>query len=81
MYFVIPPFEIDSVSSSDPNSIAFDGQFHSGDIFPEFEEKLRVMPDKSLGFEHQISEEGIDLLNGEAKFYGSIRLDNQGLRG
>ncbi len=81
LYFVIPPFEIDSVSSSDPNSIAFDGQFHSGDIFPEFEEKLRVMPDKSLGFEHQISEEGIDLLNGEAKFYGSIRLDNQGLRG
>ncbi|MGM0580073.1 MAG: hypothetical protein ACQETL_05305 [Bacteroidota bacterium] len=81
LYFVIPPFEIDSVSSSDPNSIAFDGQFHSGDIFPEFEEKLRVMPDKSLGFEHPVSEDGIDLLNGEAKFYGSIRLDNKGLRG
>jgi len=81
LYFVIPPFQIDSVSSSDPNSIAFDGQFHSGDIFPEFEEKLRVMPDKSLGFEHPVSEEGIDLLNGQAKFYGAIRLDNQGLRG
>lgn len=81
LYFVIPPFEIDSVSSSDPNSIAFDGQFHSGDIFPEFDEKLRVMPDKSLGFEHPVSEDGIDLLNGGAKFYGSIQLDNQGLRG
>ena len=81
LYFIIPPFEIDSVSSSDPNSIAFDGKFHSGDIFPEFEEKLRVMPDKSLGFEHPVAEEGIDLLNGQAKFYGSIRLDNQGLRG
>ncbi|WMN07669.1 hypothetical protein QYS48_29500 [Marivirga arenosa] len=81
LYFIIPPFEIDSVSSSDPNSIAFDGVFHSGDIFPEFEEKLRVMPDKSLGFDHPLPDEGIDLLDGEATFYGKIRLDNQGLRG
>lgn len=81
LYFVIPPFEIDSVSSTDPNSIAFDGIFHSGDIFPEFEEKLRVMPDKSLGFKHPLPDDGIDLLNGEAQFFGTIRLDNQGLRG
>ncbi|WP_375579457.1 hypothetical protein ABWH96_21080 [Marivirga tractuosa] len=81
LYFIIPPFEIDSVSSSDPNSIAFDGIFHSGEIFPEFEEKLRVMPDKSLGFNHPLPEEGIDLLAGEAQFYGTIKLDNQGLRG
>jgi len=81
LYFVIPPFEIDSVSSSDPNSIAFDGIFHSGDIFPEFEEKLRVMPDKSLGFNHPLPEDGIDLLDGQARFFGTIKLDNQGLRG
>lgn len=81
LYFVIPPFTIDSVSSSDPNSIAFDGIFHSGDIFPEFEEKLRVMPDKSLGFNHPLPPEGIDLLGGDATFYGSIKLDNKGLRG
>ncbi|HET8859800.1 hypothetical protein [Marivirga sp.] len=81
LYFVIPPFEIDSVSSSDPNSIAFDGVFHSDGIFPEFEEKLRVMPDKSLGFNHPVPEEGIDLLSGEAKFFGNIKLDNKGLRG
>ncbi|WP_296622083.1 hypothetical protein [Marivirga sp.] len=81
LYFIIPPFEIDSVSSTDPNSIAFDGIFHSGDIFPEFDEKLRVMPDKSLGFNHPLPDEGIDLLNGEAQFFGNIRLDNQGLRG
>jgi len=81
LYFIIPPFEIDSVSSSDPNSIAFDGIFHSGDIFPEFEEKLRVMPDKSLGFNHPLPDEGIDLLDGEARFFGNIKLDNNGLRG
>jgi hypothetical protein len=81
LYFIIPPFEIDSVSSSNPNSIAFSGVFHSGDIFPEFDEKLRVMPDKSLGFEHPLPDDGIDLLAGEAQFYGSIKLDNQGLRG
>ncbi|GAA5034288.1 hypothetical protein GCM10011506_27510 [Marivirga lumbricoides] len=81
LYFSIPPFSIDSVSSSDPNAIAFEGQFHSGGIFPVFEEKLRVMPDKSLGFQHPLPEEGIDLLEGKARFYGDIKLDNKGLRG
>lgn len=81
LYFNIPPFSIDSVSSSDPNSIAFEGQFHSGGLFPVFEEKLRVMPDKSLGFEHPLPDEGIDLLEGTARFYGEIKLDNKGLRG
>jgi hypothetical protein len=81
LYFLIPPFEIDSVSSSDPNSIAFEGEFHSGGIFPTFSEKLRVMPDKSLGFDHPLPPEGIDLLDGAAKFYGSVKLDNKGLRG
>ncbi|MBK6265985.1 hypothetical protein JKA74_13160 [Marivirga sp. S37H4] len=81
LYFIIPPFTIDSVSSSDPNSIAFEGTFHSGGIFPEFSEKLRVMPDKSLGFNHPLPVEGIDLLEGTARFYGNLKLDNQGLRG
>lgn len=81
LYFLIPPFSIDSVSSSDPNSIAFDGEFHSGGIFPMFNEKLKVMPDKSLGFEHPLPPEGIDLLEGAARFYGNIKLDNKGLRG
>ncbi len=81
LYFLMPPFKIDSVSSSDPNSIAFDGEFHSEGMFPAFEEKLRIMPDKSLGFEHQIAPEGIDLLDGTATFYGSLKLDNKGLRG
>ncbi|MFT4740771.1 MAG: hypothetical protein ACI9L9_001557 [Marivirga sp.] len=81
LFFLIPPFTIDSVSSSDPNSIAFDGEFHSGGVFPTFNEKLKVMPDKSLGFEHPLPPEGIDLLDGAARFFGSIKLDNQGLRG
>ncbi len=81
LYFEIPPFSIDSVSSSDPNSIAFDGTFKSSGIFPEFEEKLKVMPDKSLGFDHPLPEEGIDLLEGTGRFYGNIKLDNKGLRG
>ncbi len=81
LYFEIPPFTIDSVSSSDPNSIAFEGTFKSSGIFPEFDEKLKVMPDKSLGFNHPLPEEGIDLLEGMGRFYGSIKLDNKGLRG
>lgn len=81
LYFVIPPFEIDSVSNSDPTTIAFEGTFHSGGIFPEFDEKLRVMPDNSLGFDHQLPEEGYEVYDGQGRIYGSLQLNNKGLQG
>ncbi|CAN5203176.1 hypothetical protein BH23BAC1_BH23BAC1_07740 [soil metagenome] len=80
VYFSIPPFEIDSVSSSDPNSIAFKGTFNSGGIFPEFEASMKIMPDNSLGFEYKTPPSGIPLYGGIGKLYSDIKFDNKGIR-
>lgn len=79
--FLIPPFEMDSLERTDGQSISFEGTFNSGGIFPTFPETLHVQEDQSLGFTHQIPEEGYNLYGTEAKTYNEIRLSNQGMRG
>ena len=79
--FEIPPFRLDSLSSDDPHSIGFDGTFKSGGIFPEFKEKLVVMPDYSLGFTHKVPKDGYQLYGGTGKYYNTVNLDNKGVRG
>ena len=82
IFFVVPPFKLDSLSDADPASINFDGTFGSNGIFPSFKEKLHTMPDNSLGFTHETEKAGYLLYKKpEAKFTGSINLDNKGLRG
>ncbi len=80
VYFNIPPFEIDSVSSSDPGAIKFSGTFTSGGIMPDIEQSLQVMPDKSLGFNHQIPDAGFQLYNTSAIGTGDMVLDNGGIQ-
>jgi hypothetical protein len=80
VYFSIPPFEIDSVSSSDPKSISFNGTFNSGGIFPEIEASIKLMPDQSLGFEYKTPPSGIPLYGGAGSLFSDISLDNKGLR-
>lgn len=79
--FIIPPFEIDSLEREDGESISFEGTFNSGGIFPSFPETLHVQEDKSLGFIHDIPEEGYNLYGTEAKTYEKISLSNEGMRG
>ncbi|MDF9800622.1 hypothetical protein OKW21_005885 [Catalinimonas alkaloidigena] len=80
IYFVIPPFAIDSLSNADPSSIGFEGTLYS-DILPPIEETLVVMPDNSMGFEHKVATQGYNLYNGSATYKNELRLDGQGLRG
>ncbi|HTJ52152.1 MAG TPA: hypothetical protein VL443_21975, partial [Cyclobacteriaceae bacterium] len=81
MFFVVPPFKLDSLNDADPASINFDGTFVSSGMFPSFKEKLHTMPDKSLGFEHAIPRGGYQLYKGEAKMHGTLNMDNHGLTG
>jgi hypothetical protein len=81
LYFILPPFDLDSLSDSDPNAINFDGTFHSRGEFPPFEEKLHIMPDQSLGFDHSIPPEGYQLFEGDATLYNRVTLNKSGLRG
>lgn len=80
VFFVVPPFKLDSLNDADPGSINFEGTFVSSGMFPNFKEKLHTMADKSLGFTHAIPSEGYQLYQGEGKMVGAMNLDNAGIR-
>lgn len=81
MFFVVPPFKLDSLNDADPASINFEGTFVSSGMFPSFKDKLRTQPDKSLGFEHAIPKPGYQLYKGDGKMNGFLNMNNRGLRG
>ncbi|HYC86993.1 MAG TPA: hypothetical protein VEB86_17290, partial [Chryseosolibacter sp.] len=81
MFFVVPPFKLDSLNDADPASINFDGTFVSSGMFPSFKEKLHTQPDKSLGFDHAIQQPGYQLYKGDGIMNGVLTMDNRGLRG
>lgn len=80
IYFDLPPFAIDSLNDSDPSTINFEGSFNSSGMFPVFEEKLHLMEDFSLGFDHKIPADGYNLYEGDGKIHGDIKLNKQGIR-
>jgi hypothetical protein len=81
MFFVVPPFKLDSLNDADPASINFEGTFVSSGMFPSFKEKLRTQPDKSLGFQHEIPLAGYQLYKGDGVMKGYLNMNNRGLRG
>jgi hypothetical protein len=81
IFFAVPPFDLDSLNDTDPSAINFEGTFVSSGMFPSFKEKLRSMPDKSLGFEHTIPASGYQLFKGDGRIDGNISLTNRGIRG
>ena len=81
IFFVVPPFQLDSLNNADPISINFDGSFISSGMFPSIKETLHTMPDKSLGFDHAIPPPGYQLYKSDGKMNGVISMTNRGLRG
>jgi hypothetical protein len=79
IYFVIPPFEIDSLSDSDPSAIGFNGTFVAEGILPSFEETLHIREDNTLGFEHDIAPEGYELYGGPGRIFDNITMNRKGL--
>ncbi len=81
MYFLVPPFDLDSLGGSDASAIAFEGTFISSGMFPVFEERLSIQKDFSLGFDHDVPPEGYQLYEGEGKFFNHLSLNKDGIRG
>ena len=81
-YFKINPFMIDSLDDiSATTGLTFPGNFHSGGIFPDFDETLTYQPDTSLGFITYTPEGGYPLYKGKAKYENQIHLSDKGLYG
>lgn len=79
-YFKIDPFIIDSLDVFPTENLLLDGTLTSAGIFPDIKEKLRVMPDYSLGIHHE-NRGGLPIYGGPAKYYNDIKLSHEGLRG
>ncbi len=80
-YFKADPFTIDSLARFSNARLHFEGTFASADIVPEMREALRLQPDYSLGFVHDINADGLDLYKGKGKLFSKLKLSNEGLIG
>ncbi|WP_192823024.1 hypothetical protein [Rufibacter sp. LB8] len=81
VYFSIPPFKIDSLTSSKGSAVGFNGTFHSGGIFPPIETKLSIQPDGALGFEYLVPKSGFDVYGGKGRFTDTLTMNTKGLQG
>ena len=79
--FHLKPFSIDSLENYNTNGLWFAGTFKSSDIFPVFDDTLRVQADYSLGFKRNTPKDGFPIYAGKGRYYNEIELGNNGLRG
>lgn len=79
-FFILDPFEIDSISNLSMKNIAFTGKLESN-ILPVIEETLIVRKDFSLGFRRNSPPEGYPIYGDKALFTNIIDLSNEGLKG
>lgn len=82
--FDVDNFTLDSLAKRKPEDLRFGGTFNTP-IFDKFKEPIRVMPDKSLGFTHDVNDpqhaDGMNLYGGKGKLLtGRIVVSNSGIR-
>ncbi|WP_266203160.1 hypothetical protein [Pontibacter kalidii] len=79
VYFDMPPFKLDSLSSGN-QAVVFDGTFHSGGIFPPIKAKLQMMPDETMGFYYQPPAKGLETYGGKGMVYDTIMMSSAGIQ-
>ncbi|MFC2098390.1 hypothetical protein ACFLSP_01460 [Bacteroidota bacterium] len=80
-YFEVYPFTFDSLDNFNKSGLNLEGMLHSADIFPDFEHRVYVQPDNSLGFSYKTAEDGFELYRGKGHYNNLINLSNAGFRG
>ncbi|MEM6298493.1 MAG: hypothetical protein AAF740_07385, partial [Bacteroidota bacterium] len=79
--FVVDTFAVTGVGRADPMKQKFRGTFYSDAITDVFIDSIGIREDGSLGFSHDLPEEGFGLYDSKARLYnGQLVLDNSGLR-
>jgi len=81
-YFSLSPFIFPGLDKFQENQVQFKGKLFSHDIFPVFQETVKIRPfDYSLGFNHKTPEEGYAAYRNKGKYMGELDLSNRGLKG
>ncbi|MCI5776641.1 MAG: hypothetical protein MR215_03290 [Bacteroidales bacterium] len=79
-YFSVDTFTFEDINNITNSNLPLNGVLTSN-IFPEIRYPLRIREDYSLGFTMETPEEGLPIYGGKARFYKTIDLSNNGLRG
>ena len=70
------PVKLSSKATASPA-----GTFESAEIFPAFNDTLRLQEDYSLGFTRKTPDDGFAIYGGKGKYYNDIHLSHNGLKG
>ncbi|WP_426490225.1 hypothetical protein [Hymenobacter sp. 102] len=81
MYFDIPPFKLDSLNNKNRAAVGFKGTFVSGGIVPNFDTKLSMQDDGSLGFVYDVPKDGFPLYGGKGRLFNKVAMNNHGFQG
>ena len=79
--YELVPFVIDSLDNFSNKDLEFQGMLKAGNIVPDIQEPLKLMPDYSLGFTKSTPEEGYPLYGKHGNMAGTLSLDYSGLHG
>lgn len=80
-FFKLDPFSFNQLDQFSKEDIHFDGKMHSADIFPIFEETLKIQADSSLGFITKTPGEGYPAYRGKGNYKNEILLNSKGMQG
>jgi hypothetical protein len=80
-YYLLEPFELDSLDNFEERSQRFKGELISGGIFPPIKESLKIMPDYSLGFATVAPPGGWAFYGENSKYENKVVLSGNGLQG
>ena len=80
-FYTIYPFRLENLNNFETDNLRFDGHLTSAGIFPDIHEKLKVMPDFSLGFTTLSPDSAWPVYQGGGRFFDTLRLSNDGLIG
>lgn len=79
VYFQIYPFSYNNLNNFEKEDLVFRGIFYSKNILAPIEDSLVLRPDNSLGFVHQIPDEGFALYSGKGRAYNKIDVSERGI--
>ena len=80
-YFIVQPYTIDSLQTFSTDGLSFAGTMKTANIFPDFEEKLKVQEDYSLGFIRSTPTEGFPTYGDKGNLTATIKMSHKGLKG
>jgi len=85
-YFTADPFVLKSTDKLKYDSVALSGRMTTGGIVPDFNEKLKMMPDNSLGVKYTVPDgtnielfKGLATLKGDGTSSAQVVISNRGL--